>query len=187
MAIEDVAHIRDEIRAIGVDLNPLPAFEKPKAELRQGDVTQLPVADESVDFGYSFTTLIYVQDALKALEEAWRVMRPGAQFYFDIQENAICLPGFQEVLKNTPGGHEAFTMHTVPFRRSVGYLEVRKTAESTFTGFPYELVNLARPADIEAAWVASEINDYDEFARQLPTPRDRRRAHHKLGIYQRKP
>jgi SAM-dependent methyltransferase len=53
-------------------------------EFLQGDVTALPVADESVDVAFNAWVFQWVPDLSAAFSEAHRVLRPGGRFVFSI-------------------------------------------------------------------------------------------------------
>jgi len=54
------------------------------AEFLQGDVTALPVADESVDVAFNAWVFQWVPDLSAAAAEAARVLRPGGRFVFSM-------------------------------------------------------------------------------------------------------
>jgi len=77
-----------------------------------GDAMSLPMEDESVDFVVMFGPLYHLQDEadrLKALQEAWRVLRPGGKaiisalnryvpFVQGIDMNLIDLPSYRQAV-----------------------------------------------------------------------------------------
>jgi SAM-dependent methyltransferase len=132
--------------------NPLMGFDSPsqrqlRSTLLQANVEHLPLKDESVNFGYSYATLIYVVDALKALEEGFRVLKPGGVMIFNVEDRWISkTPRFNEILDETPGAREAFTYQPSLEYENDGFVIIRKSEDSTFQGFPYYLVNYVAPA-----------------------------------------
>lgn len=75
-----------EGRAVGLDMSPdqLAAARRlctdlPGAELVEGDATDLPFEDASLDGLAAIQTLEYIPDVDAALAEARRVLRPGAK------------------------------------------------------------------------------------------------------------
>lgn len=164
--------IRRSIEAIGVDLNPVPSmmrrdvlhihpetgeipawagewlevfgFHRPPVRTRfvQSDLARLVLPDGSVDFGFSIGALAYVPDALRAIEHAVRVMRPGGSAVWGVGEHDISMdPDFFEILDDTPGAHDVFTYTVSPVHRQERLLCARKpsSGQTEFRGFPYAL------------------------------------------------
>ena len=78
----------DVTRIIGIDLSEgmlavardrVAAQQIGRVELRQGDVEQLDLPDESVDTVVSTLTFCTIPDPGKACREAFRVLRPGGR------------------------------------------------------------------------------------------------------------
>lgn len=73
--------------AVGVDLSPgmLAKAKDRGLDVREGDATSLPFADQSFDVVCAFKVLAHVEDIERALAECARVVRPGgwvlAEFY----------------------------------------------------------------------------------------------------------
>ena len=55
------------------------AFYGLTSDLRQADAENLPFADESFDYVYSWGVLHHSPDTKKAIDEVWRVLRPGGR------------------------------------------------------------------------------------------------------------
>ncbi len=53
-------------------------------DLKQASAADLPFADRSFDLVYSYSTLLLVDDAIRAIREAIRVLRPGGHAILDI-------------------------------------------------------------------------------------------------------
>jgi SAM-dependent methyltransferase len=70
---------------VGVDVERIFSHES-RAErcVARGDALHLPFADETFDFAAAFHSLEHVADARLALDEIYRVMRPGAWFYMGV-------------------------------------------------------------------------------------------------------
>lgn len=77
---------------VGVDLSTsqldyareLAAEHGVEVEFLQGDVTALPLADESVDVAFNAWVFQWVPDLSAAAVEAHRVLRPGGRFVFSM-------------------------------------------------------------------------------------------------------
>lgn len=155
------------IKAIGVDVNPLPEMipqrilgvnpdagfsmfnlfgdgdslqvpNTPLADLRMGDVCALDLPDESVNIGYSVATLIYVADTLRAFSEGYRVLKPGGKFFWEICKKDISLfPDFDQILEATPGAKQVFSYVLSSVDENTGFVICNKTAGIEFKGFDY--------------------------------------------------
>lgn len=76
---------KEGIRIVGIDISSEAIhkskvlFQKEKLEGRflQADLLKLPLKDASVDFIYSCMSIEYVRDTQKAVEEAYRVIKPN--------------------------------------------------------------------------------------------------------------
>ncbi len=139
---------KDKVNGLGVDFNPLPdqipieclkGDKALRSAFAKGDLSALPAADNSVDFGYSVATLQYVQDALRALEEGYRVLREGRSMHFLLSSyNDVSYhPHFGTILDNTPGADEVFRWR---WGKSDDFSVVTctKRSDSRFRGFPYD-------------------------------------------------
>lgn len=145
VGVEEITrHFREklgiDIRGIGVDLNPLPKHipqsilhgSKPTASFHVADARELPFQDGAVAAGYSFATLQYIPDALRALEEGHRVLKPGGTFIWHVNGayDISLFPNFRRILKHTPGGEDFdFTRNRL--------VVCRKPDASEFRGFPW--------------------------------------------------
>ncbi len=106
----------------------------------EGDARNLPVADSSVDFGYSVGTLIYIGDTLKCLEEMYRVLKPGGIFINDICAKEMTIdPPFLQMLEDTPGAKQIFEYRQSPYDPRTGIVICSKPAEPEEFKFPYSL------------------------------------------------
>jgi arsenite methyltransferase len=82
-----VAELLDRVgpegSVVGVDASPqmlaMTATRAPRADLREGDVTALPVEDADFDRALSVQVLEYVADIPAALSELHRALRPGGR------------------------------------------------------------------------------------------------------------
>jgi ubiquinone/menaquinone biosynthesis C-methylase UbiE len=60
-----------------------------QVEFRLGDVVELPVADNTVDFAVSTLSLHHWSDPIRALHEIYRILKPGGQFLlFDLRRDS---------------------------------------------------------------------------------------------------
>lgn len=141
-----------KLLTIGIDENPLPQLITPKTfrtaktpqtKFIKSDAHKLPLLDNSVNFAYSVGLLRYLKDPLRAIEEGYRVLKPGGVFlwllsgYTDISTK----PLFEKILAQTPGASDVF-------RLSFGYSRIRGTlicskpvteSHSKFSKFPFAL------------------------------------------------
>lgn len=174
--------IRRTVRALGVDINPLPSLMRSDVlrldtntgapvwwagvwldtlplpsprhltEFVRSDISRLSLPDHSVDFGFSIGALVYVPDALRAIEHAMRVLRPGGSTVWVLGEHDISLsPAFMEILDDTPGAYEVFTYSLSSVHRGERFLIANKPHHNfrSFYGFPYVLERTVRtpPSD----------------------------------------
>ena len=122
---------------------PLP---KPISYFARADASALPIADNRIDFGYSVSTLVYVADTLKTLEEGYRVLKEGGIFLLEICSKEISgYPFFDEILEKTPGASKVFTYVPSKTYPNTGFLICRKSKDDGFKGFPYVVVMELRP------------------------------------------
>lgn len=127
----------------------------PMADLRIGSVCEMPVNDNSVDIGYSLATLIYVTDSLRALEEGYRVLKPGGKFFWDIDKKDVSyFPDFDTVLDVTPGARQVFEF--VPSsQKNAGCIICVKDPDVEFNGFNYEVVRELTLSGGNVIWIKS--------------------------------
>ena len=71
-------------------------------DYRPGSALALPFADASFDFAVSFMCMMDVGDPLKAMAEAFRVLRPGGFFQFSILHPCFA-PPYRKVLRDEGG------------------------------------------------------------------------------------
>jgi arsenite methyltransferase len=80
---ELLERVGDEGSVVGVDASDqmlaMTAKRAPRADLREGDVTALPVEDADFDRALSVQVLEYVADIPAALSELHRALRPGGR------------------------------------------------------------------------------------------------------------
>ncbi len=141
MAIEQVAGRYPQAQCIGMDLNPLLTDKKHRASYIKADAQHLPLADTSIDVAYSSETLMYVPDPLKALTEAYRVLKPGGVAFFSYMPQLFKSPSLEEIIRKT-GCEKEFSC--VP--GDVHTVMIRKSERAEFRGFPYRLVSSVAPA-----------------------------------------
>ena len=140
-----------EVVCVGADINPLPAQPTDGVVYLEEDVKNIGIPNDAVDVCYCRATLIYVDDALRAIEEIYRTLKPGGVAVISIYSDHICsnVP-FAEILENTNGGKEfEYQDGDVSLR---GYLVIRKDQDGSFKGFPYKFIN----ADIPSRYVDNQ-------------------------------
>ncbi|MBP9770930.1 class I SAM-dependent methyltransferase [Candidatus Gracilibacteria bacterium] len=114
----------------------------PQTKFIKADAEKLPLPDNSVDFAYSVGLLRYLKDPLRALEEGYRVLKPGGVFlwllsgYTDISTK----PTIEKILEGTPGASGTFRL-CFGWSRMRGTLICKKSPTSKFTNFPFKLSN----------------------------------------------
>jgi len=86
----------------------------PNVEFHLASASDIPVADESQDFGYSLGVLHHIPDTARALAEAVKKLKPGAQFLLYIYYS----------LDNRPAWFRAVWRGTYAARRVVSRLPV---------------------------------------------------------------
>jgi len=163
------AVLRREVRSgiklvgIGVDINPVPhliprnilsinpesgmqdeqgAMHSLVASIRQDDITELgTVPSNSVDIIYSIATLAYVADVLKALEESWRVLKPGGIMCHQGSRPLMTVPDLKEILTLTRG---AWTFQMKHNHADAFWVATKEPEpEKYFRGFEYRLDRVA--------------------------------------------
>lgn len=140
-----------KLKTIGIDISPLPDMipkrifkttSTPQTEFIKADAEKLPLPDNSVDFAYSVGLLRYLKDPLRALEEGYRVLKPGGVFlwllsgYTDISTK----PTIEKILSETPGASNVFRL-CFGWSRMRGTLICTKKSSSKFNNFPFKLSN----------------------------------------------
>ena len=94
-------------RAHGVDLAD---FLKRDISFKVANAEeQLPYADGTFDFAFSFMTFMYLREKLNALREIHRVLKPGASAWVDIQGQMFephVYPLLQDLLAQHPNGDQ---------------------------------------------------------------------------------
>ncbi len=110
-----------KLLTIGIDQNPLPSLipEKilritkvPRTKFLKADAQKLPLPDNFVDFAYSVGLLRYLKDPLRALEEGFRVLKPGGTFLWLLSDfsDVSTKPTLEKILAETPGAKDIFTV-----------------------------------------------------------------------------
>jgi ubiquinone/menaquinone biosynthesis C-methylase UbiE len=140
-----------KLNTIGIDLNLLPEIipkwifkttPKPQTKFLKADAENIPLHDNSVDFAYSVGLLRYLKDPLRAIEEGYRVLKPGGIFlwllsgYTDISTK----PTLEKILADTPSASESFQL-CFGWSRMRGTLICKKKSTSKFSKFPFILSN----------------------------------------------
>lgn len=140
-----------KLKTIGIDISPLPEMipkrvfktaPTPQTKFIKADAEKIPLPDNSVDFAYSVGLLRYLKDPLRALEEGYRVLKPGGTIlwllsgYTDISTK----PLLEKILEETPGSDGTFELR-FGWSRMRGTLICTKKLDSKFTKFPFKLSN----------------------------------------------
>jgi SAM-dependent methyltransferase len=93
----------DKLHGIDLDADPKPVetllkSQGREAELRPGDVTQLPYSDASFDLVVSFSVFEHLHEYRKALKEVYRVLKPGGLFLLGMPAvNRVMEAGFMAI------------------------------------------------------------------------------------------
>jgi SAM-dependent methyltransferase len=99
-----VAHGHD---VIGVDQSPemleLAVTKVPDAEFRVGDVTELPIPDDSIDLVLCGLALSHLRDIGPAIAEFRRVLRPGGRLIVTDPHPMVVLLHGQPIFAYKPG------------------------------------------------------------------------------------
>ncbi len=169
--IEDWRCVRRRIRAIGIDLNPLPGGipeeiliidprninqkllvpTPPLTEFRNDDVRTLStVPSDSVDVLYSVGGLHYVDDCLQALESGFRTLKEGGMMALEVPRKFVSEPAIADIIKQARGASDVFTIHRNPSERNEywwGYDVIvgEKKPGNDFGGFPWRMVSSRQP------------------------------------------
>lgn len=139
------------LNTIGIDLSPLPSMipkrifkttSTPQTKFIKANAENIPLPDSSVDFAYSVGLLRYLKDPLRALEEGYRVLKPGGVFlwllsgYTDVSTK----PTLEKILSETLSASGTFELR-FGWSRMRGTLICTKKSSSKFTKFPFKLSN----------------------------------------------
>lgn len=86
---------------------------------RQGDVYQVPFANESFDVVAAMDLLEHVSDPQRVIAEASRVLRPGGLFFFNtFNKNPLAwlvvIKGMEWFVKNTPDDYHVYSLFIEP-------------------------------------------------------------------------
>lgn len=146
--MEDRENLRGKVlNTVGIDRNPLPnripegvlLGKEVRTKFIAADAHKLPIADESIHFGYSVALLRYCNDPLRVLEEGYRVLKPGGIMLWLLGglTDVSTYPHQDTIFKNTPGG-ESFNEY---FGDDDDHstLVCIKNPNIQFRGFPYSL------------------------------------------------
>ncbi|NRQ35224.1 class I SAM-dependent methyltransferase [Nonomuraea sp. NN258] len=126
----------------------------PQAEFLQGDLTSLPVPDESVDLVVCSLALTHVPELDPVLAEFARVLRPGGQVVIaDVHPEGVALGGVPSVrLPDGRPGRVATYRHLVgDYVRAAlaAGLQVRRCEEPRHpAGEPGERIDVLEPWDV---------------------------------------
>jgi SAM-dependent methyltransferase len=129
---------------VGVDNSPeavrLARFRHPELDVRQGDIIDLPFADESFDLVLALTVLAIVPDDASAVRELARVARRGAAIFL-----------LEPAIPRLRRGHDAVS-HTRRRYRLEGLRRLAEEAGLAITRSTYAYSFLVPPAAALAAW-----------------------------------
>jgi ubiquinone/menaquinone biosynthesis C-methylase UbiE len=157
LRLRSIYATREAINGVGIDVNPCPEHIPEsslmedgtlRSKLIKGDAHSLgQLEDESVNVGYSIAVVEYLHDALKALEEGYRVLKEGGKFYWVIngpRSVAVC-PYLYDILDQTPGANEVFKLRHNRDHDLHRVLICEKKSDSGFEGFPFKKL-FSRPS-----------------------------------------
>jgi len=123
--------------------------DHPNVELRQGELTELPLRDGEVDVALLSLVLHYVDDPPAALAEAWRVLKPGGRLLVvDMQPHA------PELLRQDMG----HLWHGFEEARLLGWLAACGFTGAHYTPLPAE-PEASGPALFAAVAVKPALDD----------------------------
>jgi SAM-dependent methyltransferase len=154
------------ISVVGVDISETMIHQREQDPLLSenvvADMEALPFGDESFDGALFVAALHHVPDALPALREARRVLKPGGRL-FVVEPNS---------LRAGPGGSSPIPEHPMEFRVNVGYLTARIAA----AGFTIDEVSTKRIAlrtvdlftDASPLWAFHLGDRVDTVLRHVP-------------------
>src|SRR3954469_19628940 len=99
-----------------------------------GDIEQVPLPDRSVDLAILSQALHHAQHPQKAVEEAYRILRPGGQLLIlDLNEHAF--EKARELYADIWLGFKESALHT--FLKKAGFTKVEVTAVAKETAEPF--------------------------------------------------
>ncbi len=137
----NIADVRAKLELIGVDINPLKSskIELPNnVHLFSCDAAKMLVPSNHVDVGFSVASMQYFDDALRALEEGYRVLKPGGKFFWLINgsSDVSLYPHLRTILTETPGASEVFSWQ---FGEDDDHslIVCKKSEDDQFHGFPF--------------------------------------------------
>lgn len=132
------------IRAIGLDLNPLPSplYKNRIAHTMKGDVVTMEgIPSGSIDFAISVAALQYVEDHLQALYSGWQVLKPGGMMLWQVHDWALTVPPIQKIFRRVQPA-DLFEFHE---RGGSQWIICRREPGVDFHGFPYQFQWVERP------------------------------------------
>lgn len=171
--IQDDFDLRRSLKAIGIDLNPLPNRIPRRileidpacgysvkgqvfdcvADLREDDLETLTtLEDNSVDIFYSVAGFNAVVDVLRGLENVERVLKDDGIGVIAAPFSFLSDPHIAKIIDTTPGAAEVFQLRSdessyPSIRRD--YISIRKSSRIRFKGFPFRLVGARQ---MSAGW-----------------------------------
>lgn len=154
-------------RVVGLDVSRTQLGRNASAAFRvEGDVSALPLADDSVDAAVSWDVLEHVHDPARVVAELQRVVRPDGVIVIAVP-HVLSLKGV--VTRATP-----WWVHVWVYRRVLGDASV---GTDTSDQFPTTLRLVLRPAGLRrlARTLALEVLMLDAY--EGPVPQHFRRRH----------
>lgn len=101
LTIQAAKAVEPDGTAVGLDLNPgmlaVARRKAPHIDWRQAPAEKLPFASASFDAVVSQFGLMFFQDRTAALEEMWRVLRPGGRLAIAVWDSLENAPGYSAV------------------------------------------------------------------------------------------
>lgn len=87
----------------GLDLNPgmlaVARRKEPKITWKEGRAEELPFPDEAFDAVVCQFSLMFFEHRTQAIEEMWRVLRPGGRLAVAVWDSLEHAPGYQELAR----------------------------------------------------------------------------------------
>ena len=184
-------------RVVGVDSSPdmlaVAARRVPQADLREGDLTALPLEDGAVDVVVCALALAHVPDLGPALAELARVLRPGGHLVISDAHHELVLrgsvvkalgpagePGLVATYRHTPGAWLRAALaaglevrrceepgRSPDDERDRGPEAPAELAVGGWDGWPWTLVDLV-PDAARSAWAIPPVIVW-HFQRPAPT------------------